>query len=170
MRHLGEEIIQDGYCETSFKCRDAARGIILNDKKEILFIYSSHYNDVSMPGGGVDSGEDLITALKRECLEEVGAIISSYKEFYKITEKRKLHKEKHNVFTSYYYICEYEKLVETSLLDYEIKLGYENRWMTIDDAISLNENTLERLISNNSYTGVIVRELRILYQLKKELL
>lgn len=170
MKHLGEEIIQKGFNDLKTKSRDAARAIIFNDDKEVLFIYSSYYNDVSMPGGGVDEGEDLIEALYRECLEEAGAVLDSHKEYYKITEKRAniTSKEEFNIFTSYYYICTYSKLVEPSLLDYEIKLGYENRWLSLDEAIKLNEKALIKLTKNKKYTGVITRELRILNKLKED--
>ncbi len=168
MKHLGEEIIQTGYDDKVHVVRNAARGIIFNDKKEVLFIYSSFYDDVSFPGGGVEDDEDLITTLKRECLEEVGAIIDSYKDFCFITEKRALTpKIDVNVFVSNYYICTCSNYTEPKLLDYEIELGYKAVWMSIDDAIKLNNKTLDKLIKYNKYTGVVQRELRILEELKK---
>lgn len=169
MKHLGEEIIQEGFDSTVVKNRDAARGIIFNNKNELLFIYSSYYNDVSFPGGGVEDGETLVSTLFRECLEEVGAVIDTHKDFYKIVEKRVngISREDCNIFTSYYYICTYKELVEPSLLDYEKELGYKTVWMSIEDAIKLNTETLSKLIKNNKYTGVVERELRIIKELQK---
>ncbi len=168
MKHLGEEIIQNGFNEKINKTRDAARAIIFNDKKEVLCIYSSHYDDVSFPGGGVEEGETLISTLHRESLEEVGAVIDTYEEFYKITEKRMLfNEEDFNIFNSYYYICTYKELKEPMLLDYEIELGYESRWISLDDAIELNTKTLLKLERKYHYCGVVERELRILKKLKE---
>ncbi len=169
MKHLGEQIIQEGFTENKVLERNAARGIIFNEKKELLFVYSKFYNDVSFPGGGVEPEETIEQALYRECLEEVGAVINSHKEFYKITEKRdsSFSKDNYNVFHSFYYICTYKELVKESLLDYEINLGYETRWMSLEDAINLNSETLEKLINKKKYTGVVQRELRILEELKK---
>lgn len=170
MRQLGNDLIQDGFDCSINKCRDAARAIIFNEKKEILLIYSSHYDDVSFPGGGVEDGESLIETLLRESLEEVGAVIDSYKEYYKIVEKRLYIPSKinYNIFTSYYYICTYSELKEPRLLDYEIKLGYESKWLSIDEAINLNNNTIKKLKKNNSYCGVVQREIMILEELKKD--
>ena len=39
---------------------------------------------IIFPGGGVDPGENLKTALKREVLEETGAIINNDLEFMSI--------------------------------------------------------------------------------------
>lgn len=168
LKHLGEEIIQKGFDQTKFIERISARAIIFNEKKEVLFVYSKFYDDVSFPGGGVDPGESMEQALKRECLEEVGAIIDSYEEYYKITEKRAPSNTKQNIFTSYYFICTSSEYTKNSLLPYEIELGYETVWMNIEDAINLNTNTLKKLIKNKKYTGVVERELRILNQLKQD--
>lgn len=169
MRLLGDVITQDGFDDSKIIERLAARAIVVNENKEILMIHSSYYDDVTFPGGGVDPNETLIDALHRECLEEVGGVLSSYKDFYKITEQRVQGKLPANVYTSYYYICTCSEYKETSLLDYEIELGYSSVWISVDDAIDLNNKTLKKLIDNNSYTGVVVRELRILNELKNVL-
>ncbi|MFI3252534.1 MAG: NUDIX domain-containing protein [bacterium] len=167
MEHLGEIIIQKGFVPKVEIERISSRGIILNEKNEILLIHSTFYDDVTMPGGGVDPGESLTDALHRECLEEVGAVIDDFKPFFKITEKRFQKNMDANVFTSYYYICTCKEFVETSLLDYEIKLGYSSVWMSFDDAINLNTKTLNKLIGENKNTSVVEREIRILNKLKE---
>lgn len=168
MRYLGEDIIQDGFNSAKNIERVSARAIIINEKKEVLLIHSAFYDDVTFPGGGVDDGEELIDALKRECIEEVGAVIDSYKEYCMITEKRADSNMEANIFTSCYYLCTYSHMVENSLLDYEKELGYSTVWMSIDKAISLNEKTLKKLQEKNKYCGVVQRELRVLFELKKE--
>lgn len=68
--------------------RNAARGIII-DQQDILLLYTKRYNDYSLPGGGVDTNEDLRTGLKRELEEETGAQnIKVIKEYGYIEELR----------------------------------------------------------------------------------
>ncbi len=53
--------------------RTAAKAIIMRDGK-LLAIKCQGSEDVFyiLPGGGQEPGEDLITCLRRECLEEIG--------------------------------------------------------------------------------------------------
>lgn len=166
MKKLGDDIIEQGFNANTEKQRISARGIFINDKKEVLCIHSTYYDDVTLPGGGVEFGENIVETLYRECLEEVGAVVATHEEFYQITEKRNSN-EGFNTFTSYYYICSFSELKEPCLLDYEIKLGYTNKWMSFDDAIYLNEKTLKKLKDNNKYFGVVEREIRIFKKLKE---
>ena len=52
--------------------RHAARGIVIKGES-ILLLHTQRYNDYSLPGGGIDDGEDEIAGLKRELQEETGA-------------------------------------------------------------------------------------------------
>jgi len=61
--------------------RIATRAIVLKGDK-ILLLYTQRYDDYTLPGGGVDAGEDLIEGFKRELVEETGATnIHNIKEF-----------------------------------------------------------------------------------------
>lgn len=51
--------------------RVAIKAIIINGDK-VLLVKDSRDKDWSLPGGGVDYGEDAVTALKRELTEEIG--------------------------------------------------------------------------------------------------
>lgn len=52
--------------------RHAARAIVLKGDN-ILLLYTERYHDYSLPGGGIDDGEDEIAGLIRELQEETGA-------------------------------------------------------------------------------------------------
>lgn len=54
--------------------RVSLKAIIRNEKGEVLVVREDG-DDWSLPGGGVDHGEDVMTALKRELYEE--ALITS---------------------------------------------------------------------------------------------
>ena len=49
----------------------AGAGIVINDKNEILLV-KTHHGGWVFPGGQVEVGENVIDAVKREILEEVG--------------------------------------------------------------------------------------------------
>lgn len=49
--------------------RVSVKAVIRNDKNEVLVVREGN-DDWSLPGGGIDHGEDMQTALKRELYEE----------------------------------------------------------------------------------------------------
>lgn len=165
MEQLGNLIISHTLTnQTLEKYRLAARGIVLKDT-QILMIYSKFYNDYTFPGGGVENGEDEILALKRECIEEAGVIIQNIRPFYKIFEKRELDDKTYLLHESHFYLCDIKDFCERHLEDYEVALGYETVWVSIDDAIKSNLEKMN-LLKETDYKGVLERELLILNKLK----
>lgn len=127
--------------------RRASRGIILKGSK-ILLIYTKRYNDYSFPGGGVDAGEDLISGLKRELVEETGAKnIEVISEFGYIDEYRPHYKPKYDFIhmLSYFYVCKIDDEMESSKLeDYEIANGMSPIWIDIQEAIKHNKEVMAK--------------------------
>lgn len=52
--------------------RHAARVVLLDSDNRVAIIHVQEYNYYKIPGGGVEPGEDLVTAAQREALEESG--------------------------------------------------------------------------------------------------
>jgi len=155
--------------QTCFE-RLATRAIVLKEDK-ILLLYTARYDDYTLPGGGVDKGEDLIEGFKRELLEETGAHnIRNINAFGLYEEFRPWHKADFDIMNmkSYCYTCEIdEQLGETNLEDYEIKNGMKVVWLPIVDAIKHNE----RIIAESDKKGMSVeRELFLLKLIQKELM
>lgn len=73
---------------TSLKIRQAARAIVFDDQQNIALLHVEKGGYYKLPGGGVEDGEDLITALKRECLEEIGCHVDVGQELGMIIEYR----------------------------------------------------------------------------------
>ena len=75
MKHLAsitDKDITGGDALSTAKPRIAVNAMLLDNDGNIALCYYGKYNFYNLVGGGVDPGEDLTTALKRETLEETG--------------------------------------------------------------------------------------------------
>ncbi len=150
--------------------RKAARGIILKGE-EILMVYTARYHDYTLPGGGLDDGEDAVEGLIRELQEETGARnIRDIREFGLYEEYRPWYKPDFDIMhmESYCYVCTIDdELGETRLEDYEVINGMKPVWINIFDAIAHNEHTM----ANSEKKGMsIERETFLLKRIVEELL
>ncbi|HAS8421387.1 TPA: NUDIX domain-containing protein [Vibrio vulnificus] len=161
IEHLDEKIIFQ---------RSAARAICV-DGEDILLLYTERYHDYTIPGGGIDEGEDVIAGLVRELEEETGAKnIHNIKPFGIYEEFRPWYKGEANVMHmhSYCYTCKiYRELGETRFEEYEVKNGMKPLWVNIHQAIAHNEQTM----AESPKKGMsIERETFLLRLIAKELL
>ena len=151
--------------QTKCNYRLASRAVIYQDGK-VLLIHSTFYDDYTFPGGGVEFHEDEYHALVRECQEEAGVIIENVRLFCKTVEKREIDDEAYMLQESHFYLCDVKETCPLKLESYEIELGYEPIWISVDDAIKSNEQK-RSLLSDTDYDGVLERELRVLYRVKE---
>ncbi|WP_413693339.1 NUDIX hydrolase [Psychromonas sp. KJ10-2] len=154
--------------------RLATRAIVFKQGK-ILLMFTERYNDYSLPGGGVDLGEELIDGLQRELAEETGAQqITNIQPFGLFEEYRPHNSTKHQAecsimhMLSYCYTCEIaDQLGESQLEDYEVNNGMRVCWVDIDEAIQHNLHTIE----HDQKQGLsIQRETYLMQQIKQRLL
>ncbi|MBY8070179.1 NUDIX domain-containing protein [Vibrio fluvialis] len=150
--------------------RKAARAIVL-DGEDILMLYTERYHDYTLPGGGVDEGEDILQGMVRELEEETGAQnIHNIKPFGLYEEFRPWYKDDADVMhmVSYCFTCKIDReLCDTNYEDYEIKNGMKPVWINIRDAITHNELTM----AESEKKGMsIERETFLLRLIAKELL
>ena len=85
---LNDKIIlgQDGKSDKA--PRLTARAIVKNQSGMYAVMCSDKFKLYSLPGGGVEDGEDVLTALCREVYEETGCICDEIKELGIVEENR----------------------------------------------------------------------------------
>lgn len=126
--------------------RLATRAIAMQGE-QILLLYTERYHDYSLPGGGLDDGEDQIRGMIRELEEETGAQnISDIQAFGRYEEYRPWYKDNADVIhmISYCYTCKVDKVLgETRFESHEINNGMKPVWITLEEAIQHNLKTIE---------------------------
>lgn len=125
--------------------RLATRSITVQGES-ILLLYTERYEDYSLPGGGLDLGEDKIEGMIRELREETGAKnIENIKPFGAYEEYRPWYKTDYDIqhMISYCYTCDINKELGSSNFEsYEIKNGMKAVWVNIHEAIQHNKKTM----------------------------
>jgi 8-oxo-dGTP pyrophosphatase MutT (NUDIX family) len=150
--------------------RHAARGIVIKGDS-ILLLYTKRYHDYSLPGGGIDEGEDEIAGMIRELNEETGAQgVRNVKAFARYDEYRPWYKADADIIhmISHCYVCDInDELGETTLESHEISNGMTPLWINIHEAISHNE----AVIANSDKKGLSIdRETLLLQVIAQELI
>ena len=149
--------------------RHAARGIVIKGDS-ILLLYTKRYHDYSLPGGGIDEGEDEIAGLIRELNEETGAQgVRNVKAFARYDEYRPWYKTDGDIIhmISHCYVCEIDEVLgDTAYESHEVNNGMKPLWINIHEAIAHNE----AVIANSDKKGLsIERETFMLKVIAKEL-
>ena len=128
--------------------RKAARAIVLNDNKiAIMQVALGNYH--KLPGGGIEEGEEIREALKREILEETGAVITIGKELGTIIEDKSRYSQSQE---SHCFIVNVVSLGSSKFTQEEQYAGFSILWLSIDEAIALFEHD-----TPNDYTVKFIR-------------
>lgn len=147
--------------------RNIARAFLMNDEgffcvhhliRDDMFGHGDYYET---PGGGVDEGESLEEAVKRECLEETGFVIEIVREVGMVDDYYNLiNRHNHN----FYYLC---KVAggdgKPHFASYGDTFIQSTSFMSIDEIINLYEN-----MSDKGVPGLVKRRELPLWKLLKE--
>lgn len=74
------------------------RALVLNEKRQILLVRHTYIDGWYFPGGGVEKGESLETAVARELTEEVGVTLAEPPELFGAYTYLQAYKSDHVIF------------------------------------------------------------------------
>ncbi len=131
--------------------REAVRGVVLNDRN-LAFMIHTVKGDYKFPGGGIEAGENHLSALTREFIEETGyTILDTIKPIGVIIEQKQDIYEANAYFVmkSYYYGCEIigENLGQ-NLDAYEKEMDFKAKYVPISEAYKQNRQLLESSVAD----------------------
>ncbi|MBQ1826733.1 MAG: NUDIX hydrolase, partial [Erysipelotrichaceae bacterium] len=149
--------------------RSIVRAIVFDDEGYFHFARISRDDDfgkatlIETSGGGVEPGEDLITAIKRELKEELGAEVEVIRKIGVVSDYYNLI-HRHNL--SNYYLCRAVSFGRNNLTDEEkeqfhlstLKLTYQQ---ALEEYEKNRETRIGRLFSNRE-VPILVRAREII--------
>ena len=107
-------------------------------------MYSEKFNLYSLPGGGVEDGENVLTALRREIYEETGCACDRVRELGVVAENRA---SLDYTQLNYYYVVDTSSNDKDNHLTGEEKQSHmQVQWHTLDEMV--------RLITNQTFALV----------------
>ena len=117
------------------KPRITARAIIRNLKNRYAVLYASDFDLHSLPGGGVEDGENVADALKREVAEEAGVNILEIEELGYIEENRAYCD--YTQISYYFIVTTNSEKFSPHLTAEEVKNGTTINWYSLEEAYEL---------------------------------
>jgi 8-oxo-dGTP diphosphatase len=120
-----------------YELRKSARAILLNNEGNMATQYLKTYTYHKLPGGGVDPGESIEEALKREVLEEVGCDSEIVKPIGMTIEYRNKYNLPH---LSFAFSAKVVGDIGTPQLEEgEIEEGQETLWLPPEEVLAKME-------------------------------
>lgn len=139
--------------------RYSARGIVINDNKQVAILFKSFINEYKLVGGGLETGESFEECFTREVKEETGYNIIIDKLLGYTEEYISLNNFQQK---SYIFVAHTDgKQQFTSLTDEEIINGSKTVWLDIEEALNKLSNC-DKNINNYEERFIIRRDLLIL--------
>lgn len=151
--------------------RPSVRGIICR-KGKIAMVHSLKLDYYKFPGGGIEPGEDPVTALCREVREEAGLRVKpeTVRPYGRVHRIQRGQLGDTFVQDNDYYLCEVEDTPAAQQLDdYEAEEGFTPEWTAPAHAAEVNlRDRSGDARFDPVYTIMLEREARVLQMLMAE--
>ena len=123
--------------------RYGARGIVRRNDGKIAIFNKKNKNEYKLPGGGIDKGEKVEEAFRREVLEETGCAVENI-EFLGITKELKSYDNFQQI--SYVFKADVSKMMENlTLTQKEIDEGGQLVWLSPVEALEEITNCFKHI-------------------------
>ena len=147
--------------------RNIVRAIVYDEKGQFYFVRAERDDDfgkatlIETSGGGVENGENTLTAIKRELKEELGVEVEVICKIGVVSDYYNLI-HRHNI--NNYFLCKVKSFGDKNLTEYEI-----NSILLSTLKLSYEEAVKEYEYRANTKLGKLIanRELPVLYRAKE---
>ena len=165
MRELFSLVRRDYEEDAPLFIRPSARLIVIKDNR-VLMVYSQRDDYYKFPGGGIEEGEDPLSALFREAEEEAGIKVNeaSIREYGNVHREEKGEHGDHFIQENYYYFGEIAERTQQHLDRYEAEEGFTPVWADPREVIETNLKNA----SGNKEPVMLIREAKVLQLLITE--
>lgn len=134
---------------SKYPIREAVRAIVVDRENNIALLHVTKEQYYKLPGGGIEGTEDHKSALRRECLEEIGSDIEVIYEIGSITEYRKIFTLKQ---ISYCYLARLKgEKGNPKFTEEEIENGFEQVWLPYEKALGVLSKNVATNIEGRDY-------------------
>ncbi len=125
--------------------RIAVRSVILKGKS-LFLVYLNVTDEFKFPGGSLEGSESFEDTVIRETKEESGAKVTRIKQCLGYIDQiypDKYNKNKIIYLRNIYFLCDIsDKIGQQNLSNSESRLEFQPKWVTINEAIEVNEKRL----------------------------
>jgi len=124
--------------------REAARVVLVDEDGMVPLIYSSKLDVYKIPGGGIETWEDIMTAALREAMEEVWCEIEVLWEIGEVIEERPAHGYSKWVNLKQHSYCYFGRIIskwEVQMSESEISRGFELVWISVWEVLRKMSNS-----------------------------